>query len=70
MYLESYPGVDDSCTVYCGKQRPYMIYDGDKFCVTDATEKGRWQYVDFSAGGIHVKDPEGITTTVVPDNSC
>lgn len=66
MYLESFPG-DADCTTYCGKQLPYMVYDGDIFCVTDATEKGRWQYVDFSSGGL-VTDPEGITTTV--DSSC
>ena len=42
-----------------------MIYHGDVLCVTDATEKGKWQYVDFSSGaGVRVTDPEGITTTV------
>ena len=42
-----------------------MNYDGDKFCVTDATEKGKWRYTDFSSGGgQRVTDPDGITTTV------
>ena len=42
-----------------------MSYNGDVFCVTDATEKGKWQYVDFSSGvGMRVTDPEGITTSV------
>ena len=46
-----------------------MIYHGDVLCVTDATEKGKWQYVDFSSGvGVRVTNPEGITTTVV--SSC
>ena len=65
--MESYPGVDDDCTVYCGKELPYMVYDGDNFCVTDATEKGRWTYVDFNAGG-HVTDSEDYITTV--ESSC
>ena len=44
-----------------------MRYDGDEFCVTDATKKGRWEYVDFSVG-VRIQDPEGITTTV--ESSC
>ena len=40
-----------------------MIYDGDKFCATDATEKGKWQYVDFNVFR-HVTDPAGSITTV------
>ena len=40
-----------------------MYYDGDQFCVTDATVAGRWQYVDFSVGSF-ITDPEGYSTTV------
>ena len=40
-----------------------MYYDGDKFCVTDATEAGKWRYVDYSVG-TYVTDPSGIVTTV------
>ena len=40
-----------------------MYYDEDLFCVTDATEEGRWQYVEFSQGTF-ISDPEGYSTTV------
>ena len=63
VYMESAPAFDPNCQFYCGIDKPYMFYDGDIFCVTDATEKGGWQYVDFSVGTF-VTDPEGITTTV------
>ena len=63
VYLESWTAVDPTCATYCGKKLPYMIYDGDKFCATDATEKGKWQYVDFNVFR-HVTDPAGSITTV------
>ena len=61
--MESFPAADPNCQIYCGPNLPYMYYTGDILCVTDATEKGGWAYVDFSLG-MHVRDPEGITTTV------
>ena len=33
-----------------------MSYEGNPFCVTDATEQGRWLVVDFSVGAL-VRDP-------------
>ena len=50
MYLESYPWLDPSCNSFCGPERPYMYYDGDDFCVTGATEEGRWTVVNTALG--------------------
>ena len=50
VYLESYPWLDDGCTQFCGPERPYMYYDGDDFCVTDATVQGRWIVADTALG--------------------
>ena len=63
MYLETHPFLDPTCETYCGPGLPYMYYDGHEFCVTDATEAGKWRYVDYSVG-THIADPAGIVTTV------
>ena len=62
VYLESY-SYDPDCTTYCGPNLPYMVYDGNEFCVQDASSLGGWKYVDFSFGGYNKIDPPLIVKT-------
>ena len=61
VYLDSIPWLDENCDTYCGKERPYVYYEGDPFCVTDANEEGRWTIVDTSIG-VNLID-ESVTVT-------
>ena len=64
VYLESYTW-DPNCDLYlCGRDHPYMYYDGDEFCVQDANRLDGWHYVDYSAGGSFSSGP------VVVENTC
>ena len=35
---------------FCGKNAPYLYYDGDPFCPEDANDASKWRVVDLSTG--------------------
>ena len=62
VYLETHPFLDPTCETYCGPGLPYMYYDGDAFCVTDANVEGRWVYIDYTSSTSYSTDPPVIVT--------